>query len=47
MLGAIALGGGDLRLVVLSIVDVVVEFVLLFVSIQLLFVALSQGTVCA
>ena len=42
ILGVIALGGGDLTVVVLSIVEVLVEFVLLFVSIQLLFVALSQ-----
>ena len=42
MLGVIAEGGGDLTVVVESIVDVELEFVLLFVSIQLLFVVLSQ-----
>ena len=34
-------------MVVLSIVEVLVEFVLLLVSIQLLFVLLSQGVVSA
>jgi len=43
MLGAIAEGGGDLTVVVLVIVESVVEFVVLFVSIQLLLVVLSQG----
>ena len=42
MLGVIAEGGGDLTVVVESIVDAELEFVLLFVSIQLLFVLLSQ-----
>tara|TARA_R110002110_G_scaffold112727_1_gene279994 strand:- start:74 stop:448 length:375 start_codon:yes stop_codon:yes gene_type:complete len=42
MLGAIAEGGGALTVVVLSIVDAELEFVLLFVSMQLLFVALSH-----
>ena len=42
MLGVIAEGGGDLTVVVESIVDAELEFVLLFVSIQLLFVELSQ-----
>ena len=36
-----------LTVVVLSILELVVEFVLLFVSIQLLLVELSQGTVSA
>jgi len=47
MLGAIADGGGDFTVVVLSILELVVEFVLLFVSIQLLLVELSQGTFSA
>ena len=42
MLGVIAEGGGDLTVVVESIVDAELEFVLLFVSIQLLFVELSH-----
>jgi len=42
ILGDIAEGGGDFTVVVLVILELVVEFVLLFVSIQLLFVALSQ-----
>jgi hypothetical protein len=42
MLGAIAEGGGDLTVVVDVNVESTLEFVLLFVSIQLLFVELSQ-----
>ena len=42
ILGVIAEGGGDFTVVVLVMLELVVEFVLLFVSMQLLFVALSQ-----
>jgi len=42
MLGAIAEGGGDLSVVVDVKLESTLEFVVLFVSIQLEFVALSQ-----